>query len=254
MKIRTIIIDDGHHNIDGLIRDLAAWPQIEVVGAETSAEAGRRLVLSEKPDVLFLDMMMPGMSGLQLIEDICGLAPEGMRIVFYTAYSGFMLDAIRNSAFDFLLKPYTKAELSVVVTRILADFNSAAPRVSSPKESFSELFGGGGSFAVQTPVGVALVGIDEAVVFRFSKDGARWAVTTSGRCEYEMKARTGASDILALSGKYVQISKDCVINSSYLSSIESSTMRCRLRPPYNDLELYASRRYFSRLRSLIQTI
>ena len=105
-----------------------------------------------------------------------------------------------------------------------------------------------------TTTGVALIGVEEAVCFRFSKDGGRWAVTTSKRCEYEMKARTGASDILALSDKYVQTSKDCIINSSYLSSIDNSTMRCRLRPPYNDMEIYASRRHFSKLRSLIQTI
>ena len=254
MKIRTVIIDDGHHNIDCLIRDLATWPQMEVIGAETSPEAGQRLVLREKPDVLFLDMMMPGKSGLQLLEDICGQAPDGMRIVFYTAYSGFMLDAIRNSAFDFLLKPYTREELSVVVNRILADFSSAAQVKESPRESFSRLFDGGERFAVLTTTGVALIGVEEAVCFRFSKDGGRWAVTTSKRCEYEMNARTGASDILALSDKYVQTSKDCIINSSYLSSIDNSTMRCRLRPPYNDMEIYASRRHFSKLRSLIQTI
>lgn len=226
---------------------------MEVVGAETSPQAGKTLVLREKPDVLFLDMMMPGMSGLQLLGDICGQAPEGMRIVFYTAYSGFMIDAIRNSAFDFLLKPYTKEELSVVVGRILADFPGKTVR-ESPRESFSRLFDGGGKFAVQTPTGVALIGNDDAVCFRFSRDGGRWAVTTAGRGVYEMKARTGASDILALSDKYVQTSKDCIVNSSYLSSIEISSMRCRLCPPYGDIEIYASRRYFSKLRSLIQTI
>lgn len=253
MKIRTIIIDDGHHNIDCLIRDLAAWPQIEVVGAETSPQAGEELVLREKPDVLFLDMMMPGVGGLQLLRDICGQTPDGMRTVFYTAYSGFMLDAIRNSAFDFLLKPYTKEELSVVVGRILSDFSGKTVR-ESPCGSLSRLFDGGGKFAVQTPTGIALVGLDEALCFRFSKDGGRWAVTTSQRSLYEMKARTGASDILSLSDKYVQTSKDCIINSSYLSSIETGSMRCRLCPPYGDIEIYASRRYFSRIRSLMQTI
>lgn len=253
-KIRTIIIDDGRQNIDCLIRDLAAWPRFEVVAAETSAVKGQALVQEEKPDVLFIDMMMPGKSGLQLLEDVCGQARRGMLIVFYTAYAGFMLDAIRNSAFDFLLKPYTKEELAVVVGRILEIFDTGNAGRESVRESYSRIFEGRDRFAVLTPTGVSLINVGDAVCFRFSKEGGRWAVTTSRRLEYEMKSRTGAADILALSDRYVQTSKDCIINSEYLSSVENGTMRCRLCPPYNDIEIYASRRYLSKLRSLIQTI
>ena len=73
-----------------------------------------------QPDLLFIDVEMPGMTGLELLSRIQSDIHPDMHIVFYTAYDKYLLDAIHASAFDYLLKPYKLKELDDLINRLRA--------------------------------------------------------------------------------------------------------------------------------------
>ena len=126
-KFRTIIIDDIQENIDCLLEDLSYYPYIEVVATSTSPVDGENLVIEHSPDLLFVDVEMPNKSGITLLNELyssnSGINPY-MKVVFYTAFDKYMIEAIRSSAFDFLLKPYKKEELAIVLKRVLEESSS----------------------------------------------------------------------------------------------------------------------------------
>ena len=80
----------------------------------TTAELGKRHILKYQPDLVFLDVELPDMSGFDLLDDIRDDILPNLRVVFYTVYDKYILDALRASAFDYLLKPYLIEELEAL--------------------------------------------------------------------------------------------------------------------------------------------
>jgi DNA-binding LytR/AlgR family response regulator len=95
----------------------AAWPQLEVV-AECSDGASALEALAERqPDVAFLDIRMPGLSGLEVATAAAQASPR-TRIVFVTAYDQYAIDAFDRGAIDYLLKPIAPERLAATVQRL----------------------------------------------------------------------------------------------------------------------------------------
>lgn len=74
--------------------------------------------MSIQPDVLFIDVEMPGQTGFEVLQSLRDEIPMDLIVVFYSAFDKYMIDALRASAFDFLLKPYQQDEFELVVDRI----------------------------------------------------------------------------------------------------------------------------------------
>lgn len=85
----------------------------------TTAELGKRHILKYQPDLVFLDVELPDMSGFDLLDDIRDDILPNLRVVFYTVYDKYILDALRASAFDYLLKPYLIDELAALIERFI---------------------------------------------------------------------------------------------------------------------------------------
>ena len=100
--------------------ELRRFSRLNVVGIAHNGSAGIRLVEKERPDLLFLDVELPDMLGMDAAVRLRRVTDWNMHIVFYTAYDKYLIDALRNFAFDFLLKPVDSAELDIVVDRILS--------------------------------------------------------------------------------------------------------------------------------------
>lgn len=80
---------------------------------------GTKLIFKTKPDLVFLDVEPPDMQGSELLNLIRNEITWNMQVIFYTAYNKYMLDAIRESAFDYLMKPIDKEDLSKIIKRFL---------------------------------------------------------------------------------------------------------------------------------------
>ncbi len=116
--LRVLIVDDeplARRRLEILLREQA---QVELVGAAADGLAARRMIGELSPDVVLLDIKMPGMTGLEVLDALIGDHAERAPIViFVTAFDRFALDAFERAAFDYLLKPVEPARLAAALTR-----------------------------------------------------------------------------------------------------------------------------------------
>jgi DNA-binding LytR/AlgR family response regulator len=101
----------------------AVWPDLELIGPATNGEAAIAMALTHAPDILFLDIRMPGKSGLEVASEVIDDWPDPQRpplIVFVTAYDEFAIDAFEREAVDFVMKPVVADRLLKTVQRLKA--------------------------------------------------------------------------------------------------------------------------------------
>lgn len=111
--MRVAIIDDEVHCVEGLVLHLKnKFPQTEIVLKSTKPEEGLRKLPRIKPDLLFLDVEMPGMNGFELLAQ---LPDESFDVIFTTAYSQYAAQAFKAKAVDYLLKPIDEIEFMEAV-------------------------------------------------------------------------------------------------------------------------------------------
>lgn len=116
--ISTAITDDEVLARLRLNQLLQEQPGIQVVGQASSAEETVALVKATRPDLLFLDIQMPGMDGFEAVSALSNLGLEEMpRIIFTTAYDKYAVKAFEIHAVDYLLKPYTKERFEEALNR-----------------------------------------------------------------------------------------------------------------------------------------
>ncbi|WP_341833945.1 LytTR family DNA-binding domain-containing protein [Chitinophaga pollutisoli] len=127
--MKTIIIDDEAHCRDVLRMQLNHYcPELRVVACCGSADEGREAILQHQPDLVFLDVEMPGEDGFSLLENC-----EWRRfsVIFTTAHDRYALKAIRHSALDFLLKPIDKQDLIQAVHKAVVHHPAASPQADT---------------------------------------------------------------------------------------------------------------------------
>lgn len=112
--MKALIIDDERLARKELIKLLEEHPSIEIAGEAQNADEAEQLITELNPDVLFLDIQMPGRTGFQLLESLDSVP----LVVFTTAYDEFALKAFEINALDYLLKPITAERLSEAVHKI----------------------------------------------------------------------------------------------------------------------------------------
>jgi DNA-binding LytR/AlgR family response regulator len=180
MNITALIAEDEPLLAEGLKQDLAAlWPQLDIVATVGDGAAAVERTLALQPQVCFLDIRMPGMTGLEaaqaLAEDWPNDAPFPL-IVFVTAYDQYALQAFDAQAVDYVIKPVQRDRLAACVTRLQSRLASRGPDAEALQQSVDQLRTLLGSTAlpaasrldvIQAQVGqvVHLVPIDDVIYF-----------------------------------------------------------------------------------------
>jgi len=114
--LRAIVVDDEPLARRGLEIRLAAHPDVEIVGQYGDGEAAIAGLREHRPDLMFLDVQMPGMDGFQTLRTIP--ASEMPLVVFVTAYDHYAIRAFEASATDYLLKPVEESRLAQALVRV----------------------------------------------------------------------------------------------------------------------------------------
>lgn len=116
-QLKTILVDDELPSLQNLQHKLEEFcPDINVIAVTQKPEDAIRLIEHHRPDVIFLDIEMPRMNGFKMLEAI---REKEFDIVFTTAYNHYAIDAIRISAFDYLVKPIAVKDLQSSVDRLM---------------------------------------------------------------------------------------------------------------------------------------
>lgn len=113
--IRTIVVDDELLAREDLARLLGRDPELEVVATCADGEQAVRAVRERRPELLFLDVQMPGLTGFDVLTRLP--ADERPHVVFVTAYSEYALQAFEVGAVDYLSKPFTRQRLGETLRR-----------------------------------------------------------------------------------------------------------------------------------------
>ncbi len=113
--MKALVIDDERLARKELISLLSQFPKIEIVGEAVNADDAQEKIDALKPDILFLDIQMPGRNGFELLESL-DVVPK---VIFTTAYDEYALKAFEVSALDYLLKPISKERLEECVQKII---------------------------------------------------------------------------------------------------------------------------------------
>lgn len=277
-KIKVVIVDDEPQSILRLENDLAAQDDFEVIATSSSAMSAKTLVMSMQPDVLFIDVEMPGQTGFEVLQSLRDEMPMDLIVVFYSAFNKYMIDALRASAFDFLLKPYQQEELELVVGRIRQKLEggdgSSSSSSSSPGSSLSSssssseshqdpqnllgvngLLGTSGKrLAIQSISGLLMVKPDEVFCCTFDEDTRLWHLRLANGQIHKLKKQTTAKAVLSLSPSLAQVRQDCIINLDYLISIENYTLRCIFSPPFDQENITVSRRCYKAVKEKLEIL
>lgn len=115
--LRAILVDDEINSLQNLQQKIEQYcPAVKIVVTAQQPEEAILFIHHYKPDVVFLDIDMPRMNGFKMIEE---LDEVDFEIVFTTAYNHYAVDAIRISAFDYLVKPVSVKDLQTCVSRLI---------------------------------------------------------------------------------------------------------------------------------------
>ena len=121
-SVRAVVAEDEPVLRAELVRTLAAlWPELTVCAEAPDGISAIRAVDEHAPDILFLDIQMPGMTGLEVAQQVDGRC----HVAFVTAYDEYAVTAFEQGAVDYVMKPISPARLSKTVSRLKAKLGSA---------------------------------------------------------------------------------------------------------------------------------
>jgi two-component system LytT family response regulator len=152
--IRAIIIDDEPLAIDALeiILKKKCRGDVQVIATSNSAKLGKSLIEEHRPDLVFLDVEMPGMSGIDLVRSF---ANPAFRVVFITAFDAYAIEALKLSAMDYLLKPVEADDIVNVVAKIKTEIRKKENLLGTQLQNLEKLLAQTGASS-ESRIGIAM--------------------------------------------------------------------------------------------------
>ena len=136
---RCVIAEDEALLREALVTLLAdAWPDLQIVAECEDGAAALEAIVAHQPEVAFLDIRMPGLTGLEVAAAIAEASPD-TQIVFVTAYDQYAIDAFDKGAVDYLLKPIAPERLAATVQRVQSRLSRGNPDAEAFAAMLSQL-------------------------------------------------------------------------------------------------------------------
>lgn len=236
--IRAYIVDDNLDAIEVLKIMLESNFSVEVVGSSSDAEKAIKEISQLAPDLIFTDVEMPTMTGIELCTKLKDCISPNTRVVFYTGHDKYMIDAIRQQAFDYLMKPPMPQDVAKIIMRYYENRLTAIKKtVQMDDRQRQPLLLVVNAYNEHIPLQA-----DSIAYFRFSQEQRTWAAVCCDGNVFTLRTRTNADIILHYSADFVQIHKRYIVNITHVKMIQDSV--CVLSVPVgNDEELKVSKAY-----------
>lgn len=243
-RYKVVIVDDDDVSLESLSFSLNSDTRFSLEGTAKNGKQGKKIITKVQPDLLFLDVELPDMTGMNLLQEMRDGVSWNMKVVFYTAYDKYMIQAIRESAFDYLLKPFEDQDLKDILNRF-ADQKAASNKLQMPMGTPTHT---GQTFIVFTPTNdMRALRPAEIGFFRYCSERKQWEVMLNNQPPLTLRRGMTAEQIIQYSPCFVQIHQSYIINIDYLMIIKDN--KCMLYPPFDKVtELLVSKKYKKELQ------
>ena len=255
---RALIADDEPHLAAYLRERLAAiWPELDIVGVAEDGPAALRLIEEQDPDVVFLDIRMPGLTGLEVARRVAA----GVHVVFVTAYDEYAVTAFEREAVDYVLKPVSDDRLRETVRRLRERVASATPPegLTAALEALGRILPALGASVpagaerlawIRAAIGnqVRLIAIEEVCYFQ-ANDKYTSVFTREG----EALIRTSLKELAEQldPARFWQIHRSTIVNLAHVaSSTRDLSGRIQIRLKSRPEMLSVSRAFAHRFRQM----
>jgi two-component system LytT family response regulator len=213
LKVTTLVVDDEPVARAGLKGMLAAFDWLEVIGEAADGQSAVRVIETLKPELVFLDVQMPGLLGTNVLRQI----DHRPLIIFTTAYSQHAVTAFELGAVDYLLKPFGPARLAAAMERVRGAIGE--PSSVDAIERLSGALGGGPITRLFVRVGNATVVVPVDRVSRLEADGDYVAAHAGGSRHL---IHLSLSSLVARldPGRFTQVHRAHVVNLDHVRAFK----------------------------------
>lgn len=237
--MKVVIIDDDKNAGLALADLLETRYDMEVLGHALCALDGLALLNKHQPDVLFLDVQLPDVNGLDFIDKLSEFTHGRCQVVMYTAYDEFVVAAFRKQAFDVLLKPIDTKELDTVVKRLEKEHERIVER--GDREMPATL--NGKLLFYTNSVDFKVVDKDDVCLFQYDHDMRCWEVVVAEtKKAIKLKRNVKSIDLLALDNHFLQVNQKYIVNVNYLIEVVDNV--CHFYPPFDEIDYVKVGRLF----------
>ncbi|KAF5037313.1 Transcriptional regulatory protein BtsR [anaerobic digester metagenome] len=220
VMLKVIIVDDEAKARKSLTMLLEKIGNVQIVDSVENAQDAIRSIATQHPDIVFLDVKMPGMSGFDMLDSIDRIVLREFDVVFLTAYDEFAIRAIKYSAFDYLLKPVDEAELRETIDRYLANVHPL-----QDYESLKSALNQNNKIKIRTSTGFDFINAMDVVYIEGDGNYSKFVLDQD---DERTVSRTLKDISVDLPEEFLRVHKKYFINRQYLISINRQEHECLL--------------------------
>ena len=219
-KLRSVIVDDEQAARELIAEILSGRPDVEIIGSYGDSRQALAAIRRDKPDLLLLDIQMPGRDGFALLDELGDSAPA---VVFLTAHDRFAAEAFDVNAIDYVLKPLDDERVHRAIDRVFAGTRGAAPAAepSAVTRMLEEMRRQKDDYIRYLPIKnkdkVVLQKVDDISWFEARGKFVRLHIAAeSHQIRHAMHSLAGKLD----PGKFIRISRSSIINVDHIIHLE----------------------------------
>jgi two-component system LytT family response regulator len=215
MKIRTLIVEDEHPAMERMKNLLIGFPEIEIIGEAEDGTSAVKLISDLKPELVFLDIRLPELSGFQVLERIT----YHPKIIFVTAYDEYAIKAFEENAVDYLLKPTSEGRVKKAIDKVVSMKSSVEPHLLSILKSMMDRNKYPEQFSVKVRDEILLIPAD-AVYWFHSSD--KYVFLKTFDTEYFLDFTLRKLEEILDPGKFLRIHKSVIVSAAHIDKLKKS--------------------------------
>lgn len=249
MPLKTLIVDDEPIARDVLRQELESAEDVKVIGEADSGAAALVQIEQLKPDLVLLDLQMPGMGGLEVIRNL-RRTPHVPVFVIVTAHDAYAVDAFEAGAIDYLLKPVRRTRLLAAIERVRRLTGWRAAEKLAHLQEMLEVPGSARTrkIAAKRDQEYFLLSSDEILAFQAEGDIV-WVITAHQK--YVAALTLKAIEERLVTSGFRRIHRNALVNVDHVRKMSVLSSQRWLITLSNNQELVASKRLAREIRKLL---
>ncbi|SDX77569.1 two component transcriptional regulator, LytTR family [Lutibacter oricola] len=238
-NINTILVDDEQDALDSLEILLSEYPQIKTLKKISNPLDIFPVLMTTTVDLIFLDINMPVVNGIDLLEKIreCN---SNVKIIMVTAYNNYAIKAIKHNVFSYLLKPVSRAELKTTVKKLLKSLEEIDVKTKPNKVLITSK----GNTIIVEPNDVAYFEAEGNYTYIYLKNGSKLIASANMGVLVEKFPKC----------EFIKINRSTVVHKNSIISIHKKNKKCVLKLNKKQIELSVSTTFSREFNSIFNNV